>query len=1055
MNVAAKSGELLFMNFNQDFSCISVGTKHGFKIYNCDPFGKCYSKTDSSIGIVEMLFCTSLVAIVGAGDHPASSPRRLQIINTKRQSTICELTFPTTILSVKLNRKRLIVVLEDQIYVYDISNMKLLHTIETSPNPHAICALSPSSENCYLAYPSPTPSPTSPFSNNGRDDSHGPSGDVLIFNALTLQVVNIVQAHKTSVSNISINSEGTMLATASDKGTVIRIWSIPNAQRLYQFRRGAQSARIYSLSFNLASTLLCVSSDTDTVHIFKVGGSSSVGGGHRSNGGSLDGSLESKGSGVSSIIRRQSMNIGKNLAGSVGSYLPGAITEMFEPSRDFAHLKLPSAGVQSVIALSNTTPQVMVATSEGYLYQYNIDLENGGPCVLLKQFSLLDSDDKGGADSGSGGASTMASANGRWSMSSGLRQSSSGGLRTSILNSSVMMSQRPSPMAPLTVDEYGALSSSVMGPPMSVGNRFAPRQSMSGSAGPRPSLSGTVSMRDPRPIKDKAFQRSLVHSIVDYLTQNGYPNTITPKNLMQPTNKDFQDVFKFLYQKLEPRYLFQKKFEDEVPVLMKTMRYPAADTISKTALYTVGAPHSWPSMLALLGWMVDVIRVRCLRLYRYHFIRCNVSRMLTSLPFMLDMSQVSPEGALYNYLTMTYRTWMLTGNLQDPEVEESMGKSFDNRKRHLQEQLRIRSASLENLRRDLEAARAEVPPIIVLERENQVLKNDIEQFKKGIDHAIPRIEEVRKANEESNRTISAKQAKLADLHRAKKELQEIVKTQTMTRADLESKLAECSRLRRREEGLKQQLLDIKTQKDELEKRFQSAESEAEQRVKEYNALAMKVGLIPASAKYAHGQDLELRLDVDGARTGEKLYNVDTKAKAEKVISTLRNQFTMEVNKIGNELAALQEELDRLDEQIEDDNTELRDKEHQLNMLTKKYQDEKENARAEALSHQMRKETREQEMQSMDQEITQSITESERLEQENEMLDRQAALNREVTNRRIKDVLEHLTDIKRHVEEQVGLIQTMASKKREESLLQKQQLQKSVELEHELQFAAAQ
>ncbi|KAF9897734.1 autophagy protein [Lobosporangium transversale] len=294
---------------------------------------------DSSIGIVEMLFCTSLVAIVGAGDQPVSSPRRLQIINTKRQSTICELTFPTSILSVKLNRKRLIVVLEDQIYVYDISNMKLLHTIETSPNPNAICALSPSSDNCYLAYPSPTPSPTSPFHNNGRDDSHGPSGDVLIFNALTLQVVNIVQAHKTSVSNISINFDGTMLATASDKGTVIRIWSIPNAQRLYQFRRGSQSARIYSLSFNMASTLLCVSSDTDTVHIFKLGGSSSSN--NQRNGGLLTGSLDmSKGGGVA------------------------------------------------------TTPQVMVATSDGYLYQYNIDLENGGQCVLLKQYSLLESSEE-------------------------------------------------------------------------------------------------------------------------------------------------------------------------------------------------------------------------------------------------------------------------------------------------------------------------------------------------------------------------------------------------------------------------------------------------------------------------------------------------------------------------------------------------------------------------------------------------------------------------------------------------------------------------------------
>jgi len=35
----------------------------------------------------------------------------------------------------------------------------------------------------------------------------------------------------------------------------------------------------------------------------------------------------------------------------------------------------------------------MVVTSEGYFYQYNIDLEGGGECVLLKQYSLLEDDD--------------------------------------------------------------------------------------------------------------------------------------------------------------------------------------------------------------------------------------------------------------------------------------------------------------------------------------------------------------------------------------------------------------------------------------------------------------------------------------------------------------------------------------------------------------------------------------------------------------------------------------------------------------------------------------
>ena len=48
---------------------------------------------------------------------------------------ICELLFPSSILSVKLNRKTLVIVLETEIYIYDISNMRLLHVIETTSNP--------------------------------------------------------------------------------------------------------------------------------------------------------------------------------------------------------------------------------------------------------------------------------------------------------------------------------------------------------------------------------------------------------------------------------------------------------------------------------------------------------------------------------------------------------------------------------------------------------------------------------------------------------------------------------------------------------------------------------------------------------------------------------------------------------------------------------------------------------------------------------------------------------------------------------------------------------
>jgi autophagy-related protein 18 len=54
----------------------------------------------------------------------------------KRHSTICEMTFRTAILAMRLNRKRLVVVLESELYIYDISNMQMLKTEKTSPNPN-------------------------------------------------------------------------------------------------------------------------------------------------------------------------------------------------------------------------------------------------------------------------------------------------------------------------------------------------------------------------------------------------------------------------------------------------------------------------------------------------------------------------------------------------------------------------------------------------------------------------------------------------------------------------------------------------------------------------------------------------------------------------------------------------------------------------------------------------------------------------------------------------------------------------------------------------------
>ena len=53
-----------------------------------------------------------------------------------------------------------------------------------------------------------------------------------------------------------------------------------------------------------------------------------------------------------SSLRRRSLGLTRNLAGTMGGYLPGTLSDMWEPSRDFASLKLPTSGTRCIVALS-------------------------------------------------------------------------------------------------------------------------------------------------------------------------------------------------------------------------------------------------------------------------------------------------------------------------------------------------------------------------------------------------------------------------------------------------------------------------------------------------------------------------------------------------------------------------------------------------------------------------------------------------------------------------------------------------------------------------------
>jgi len=87
---------------------------------------------------------------------------------------------------------------------------------------------------------------------------------------LTKGKSHIIKAHENGIQTFCLNLDGTKLATASEKGTLIRIWDVEKGSKIKELRRGKDPAVIYSIAFSKDSKFLCCSSDKGTIHIFNI-----------------------------------------------------------------------------------------------------------------------------------------------------------------------------------------------------------------------------------------------------------------------------------------------------------------------------------------------------------------------------------------------------------------------------------------------------------------------------------------------------------------------------------------------------------------------------------------------------------------------------------------------------------------------------------------------------------------------------------------------------------------------------------------------------------------
>ena len=80
----------------------------------------------------------------------------------------------------------------------------------------------------------------------------------------------VVAAHESDLARLALSGDGSLLATASDKGTLIRVFDAHSGAQLREFRRGVDRALVYSIVFCPETKYLACSSDKGTVHVFNL-----------------------------------------------------------------------------------------------------------------------------------------------------------------------------------------------------------------------------------------------------------------------------------------------------------------------------------------------------------------------------------------------------------------------------------------------------------------------------------------------------------------------------------------------------------------------------------------------------------------------------------------------------------------------------------------------------------------------------------------------------------------------------------------------------------------
>jgi kinetochore protein NDC80 len=368
--------------------------------------------------------------------------------------------------------------------------------------------------------------------------------------------------------------------------------------------------------------------------------------------------------------------------------------------------------------------------------------------------------------------------------------------------------------------------------------------------------------RDPRPLRDRAYQARIGQELLEYLTHNKFElemkHTLGQNTLRSPTQKDFNYIFQWLYHRIDPGYKFQKAMDSEVPPILKQLRYPYEKGITKSQIAAVGG-QNWSTFLGMLHWLMQLAQMMDRYVEGDYDEACVEAGV-----------DVTGDRIIYRFLTGAYHDWLQGGEDEDDDMAEqrlvphieNMSQEFARGNERYVQELESLEAENRALREQIEELEKNAPDMAKLDKHFRILEDDKRKFEDYNNNVKGKIEKYEVRIKFLDTEMQKTDAELQESEAERLDLQASVDQQGITIQDID-------RMNTERERLQKSLEDTMARLEETHARVMEKEAEASQKledlehlVKAYNSLGYQNSLIPESAENAKGQDFELSLNVN-------------------------------------------------------------------------------------------------------------------------------------------------------------------------------------------------